>query len=304
MAFQKRRPDPTLSARHFYGSEVLRHREERGWSLARLAVEALSSAATLSRVESGDHRVPEGLSEQLDRVFETGGHFMRLLPLARREDHPAKYQEILSLIDQATMVECYSPSVDGLLQTEDYARHVLRAGMPYAVDDEIQNRVRARLGRQLRLQAADCRYWFILDESALRRAVGGREVMARQLQAILDVAQLTNVVVQVLPFEAGAHSEYSSLFLLTMDDGQRVAYEESSRAGVVFDKSRDVVDRQALYDLLRAQALSPQASELLIRSILEGLTSDAPRRPSVICDGTPLAQEQLQQWRWRSLHRG
>ncbi|MFC8717640.1 Scr1 family TA system antitoxin-like transcriptional regulator [Kitasatospora sp. NPDC057198] len=275
MAFQKRRPDPTLSARHFYGSEVLRLREERGWSLVRLTTEVHFSTATLSRVESGDHRVPEGLSEQLDRVFETGGHFMRLLPLARQEDHPAKYREILALADRARMDESYSPGIHGLLQTEATARHILRSGIPYGPEEEVEQRVRARLGRQVRMyNSSECRYWFILDEAAIRRQVGSRAEMAEQLRTILAAARLPNVVVQVLPFSAGIHSETSSLWLLGLEDGRQVAYEETTRAGVVFEDTREVTERRALYDLLRAQALSTAGSVRVISAELEGLAHD------------------------------
>ncbi|MFJ5881192.1 Scr1 family TA system antitoxin-like transcriptional regulator [Kitasatospora cineracea] len=277
MAFQKRRPDPTLSARHFYGSEVLRLREERGWSLARLATEVHFSTATLCRVESGDHRVPEGLSEQLDRVFETGGHFMRLLPLARREDHPAKYREILALADTAKVNESYSTGIHGLLQTEATARHILRSGIPYGPEEEVEQRVRARLGRQIRMyNSTECRYWFILDEAAIRRQIGSRAEMAEQLRALLAAARLPNVVVQVIPFSAGIHSETSSMSIFSLEDGRQVAYEETTRAGVIFDGERDIAERSALYDLLRAQALSPTGSGRLMSAALEGLAPDGP----------------------------
>ncbi|MGW4805147.1 helix-turn-helix domain-containing protein [Kitasatospora sp. NPDC004272] len=277
MAFQKKRPDPALSVRHFYGSEVLRLREERGWSLARLAAEALSSPATLSRVESGEYRVPEGLSEQLDRVFETGGHFMRLLPLARRENRPSNYQEFFALADQALIDESYSPSMPGLLQTESFARCALQAGLPFGPAEEVEERVRFRLGRQARMRNSQaCQYWFILDESAFARVYGGPEVMAGQLQAVLDAAKLPNVTIQLLPFAAGGHSEVAALWLFTLRDGTRVAYEESSHAGRIFEEAEEVKKRGALYNLLRAQALSPRDTERVLGAMLEGMTADAP----------------------------
>ncbi|MFF2624890.1 Scr1 family TA system antitoxin-like transcriptional regulator [Kitasatospora griseola] len=274
VGWQEREVDPSRSARHFYGAETRRRRTEVGWSLARLSGEVHFSQSTLSRVENGDIRVPDGLSEELDRVFGTGGFFVRLLPLVLREAHPAKYREILTTADRAVVDESYSPIVHGLLQTDRYARHALRIGLPYAPEGEVEERVRARLGRQLRMRSAECRYWFILDEGALRRAYGGPEVMADQLQVILDAATLPNVVVQVLPFTAGGHSETSSLWLLTLADGHQVAYEESSRAGTIFEETQAVAERRALYDLLRAQALSRRESVQLIGSVLEGLTTD------------------------------
>ncbi|MFD0561552.1 helix-turn-helix transcriptional regulator [Kitasatospora saccharophila] len=262
--------NPHKSMRHYYGSEAQLMRTKRGWSLAKLAEEVHFSTSTLSRVENGDIKVPNGLSELLDQVFETDGFFSRILPLARQEAHPAKYQEILATADQAVLDESYSPIIHGLLQTPAHAWHLLRAGHPYLSDEEIKERVKARLGRQLRLRSQECRYSFILDESALRRQIGTREEMAEQLQVLLDVARLPNVELQVLPFSAGAHSEYASLWLLTTPDGERLAYEESSRTGIVFEETHEVTERQALYNRLRAQALSYEETELSIRSTLEG----------------------------------
>ncbi|WP_051817751.1 Scr1 family TA system antitoxin-like transcriptional regulator [Kitasatospora sp. NRRL B-11411] len=280
MAWPEREVNPSKSARHFYGAEVRRLRTERGWPLARLAEAVHFSPSTMSRVENGDVKVPDTLSEKLDSIFMTDGFFARMLPLARQEAHPAKYQEILTTADQAVTDESYSPMVHGLLQTPDHARRLLRAGNPYASQDEIEERVRARIGRQLRLHSEECRYWFILDESAIRRVIGGPEEMTEQLQAILTIAEQPNVLLQVLPFSAGAHSEYASLWLLTMANGQQLAYEESSRGGLIFEETQEVKERQGLYNRLRAQALSPEESELLIRSALEGLAPMQPNDPT------------------------
>ncbi|MFE2347054.1 helix-turn-helix domain-containing protein [Kitasatospora cineracea] len=276
MAWPECEVNPSKSARHFYGAEVRRLRTERGWPLHRLAEAVHFSPSTMSRVENGDVKVPDTLSEKLDSIFMTDGFFARMLPLARQEAHPARYQEFLSTADQAIDHESYSPIVHGLLQTTEHARCLLRVANPYAPEDEVEELVRARMGRQLRLRSQECHYWFILDEAAIRRLVGGPQEMANQLQAILDAAAQPNVVVQVLPFAAGALSEYSSTSLLTLQDGQQIAYEESSRTGTVFEETQEVKERQSLYNLLRAQALSPEESELLIRSALEGL---APMRP-------------------------
>ncbi|QKW18447.1 DUF397 domain-containing protein [Kitasatospora sp. NA04385] len=282
--------------RHYYGSEMRLSRERRRLSLDRLASLVHFSSSTLSRVENGDIKVPNGLSEKLDEIFESNGFFVRLLPLARQEAHPAKYQEILTMVDQAVVYECYSPIVHGLLQTAPHAWHVLRAGHPYLPEEEIEERVKDRLGRQLRLRSQECLYSFILDESALHRQIGTREEMAEQLQVLLEVTRQPNVELQVLPFSAGAHSEYASLSLLTMKDGEQLAYEESSRAGIIFEKTQEVAERQRLYNRLRAQALSFERTELQIRSALEGLT---PMQPKVF-----LASTEPRSWRKSSYSNG
>ncbi|MFI1519902.1 helix-turn-helix domain-containing protein [Kitasatospora cineracea] len=275
MAWPEREVDPSKSARHFYGAEIRRLRTERGWPPARLAEEVHFSPSTMSRVENGDIRVPDSLSEQLDSVLMTDGFFARMFPPARQEDHPAKYREILYLADSAKVDESYSPGIHGLLQTEACARHILRSGIPYGPEEEVEQRVRARLGRQIRMyNSTECRYWFILDEAAIRRRIGTRAEMAEQLLAILTAARLPNVVVQVMPFSAGVHSETAAMSVLGLDDGRQIAYEGSTRAGVLFEADRDVAERRALHDLLRAQALSTAESGRLIRAAVEGLSPD------------------------------
>ncbi|WP_344332753.1 DUF5753 domain-containing protein [Kitasatospora putterlickiae] len=167
---------------------------------------------------------------------------------------------------------------------------MLQAGEPFAAPEEIDDWLTKRLRRQRRLDRhpARCRYWFIVDEGAIRRPIGGQKAMAEQLSRLLRVCQLPHITIQVLPFSAGQHSELGgSLTLLTMPDRSVVAYEEGSRSGTLFEETDEVSHRQALYDLLRAQALSPRDSEAMISAVLEGLTDAIPR------EARPVAEEQL-----------
>ncbi|MGW3232492.1 helix-turn-helix domain-containing protein [Kitasatospora sp. NPDC001095] len=249
-------------------------------SLDRLAVILNVSKGHLSRIEGGDSKVPEGMSEALDIAFGTDGSFLRLYPLASKEDFPDKYKRFMELSEQAICHEAYETTVPGLLQTEDVARAVLQAGEPFAAEEEIDDWLSKRLRRQRRLnrQPAPCRYWFILDEGVIRRPIGGPEAMAAQLRRLLHVCQLSHVTIQILPFSAGQHSEMGgSLTLLTKPDRFVAAYEEGSRSGTLFEDANEVSHRQALYDLLRAQALSPRDTEAMISAVLEGFTDAIPR---------------------------
>ncbi|MFE4977920.1 helix-turn-helix domain-containing protein [Kitasatospora sp. NPDC056651] len=290
MGWAERELHPERSARDLYGAEIRRLRKLHDMSLGRLAVILNVSKGHLSRIEGGDSKVPEGLSEALDLVFNTDGSFLRLYPLASKEDFPDKYKRFMELAEQAICHEAYETTIPGLLQTEEVARAVLQAGEPFAAEGEIDDWLTKRLRRQKRpnRQPSPCRYWFIVDEGAIRRPIGGLEIMAEQLNRLPQVCRLPHVTIQVLPFSAGQHSEMGgSLTLLTLPDRSVVAYEEGSRSGTLFTETEEVAHRQALYDLLRAQALSPRASEATISAALEGLTD------AILRQARPVAEEQL-----------
>lgn len=286
MAWKERELHPERSPRHFYGAEIRRLRKLNGdMSLIRLAEILKFSKGHLSRIEGGESKPPPGLSEKLDAAFGTDGSFKRYEVLAAKEPFPDKYSTYLKLASQAIVHESYTLTVPGLLQSRAFASAILHAGEPHATPEEIDDWLTTRMARQERLyeDPPQCRYWFILDESALRRPVGGPEVMAEQLSLLLAACQLRHVGVQILPLESGVHSEMggSSLILLTTPDHDVIAYEEGSRSGHLFDDMQDVVHRRALYDLLRAQALHPMVSEAMIRSAWEGCT-DALRGTSPV----------------------
>ncbi|MFF2618111.1 Scr1 family TA system antitoxin-like transcriptional regulator [Kitasatospora sp. NPDC058046] len=278
MGWKERELQPDKSPRHFYGSEIRRLRKlHDNMSLGRLAKILNFSLGHLSRIEGGDSKPPEGLSEKLDTAFNTDGSFQRYYALAKREPFPDKYSTYLKLANTAIGHASYTLTVPGLLQSEAFASAVLNAGEPLATPEELEDWLTTRMARQTRLHQdpPPCRYWFIVDEWALRRPVGGAAVMVEQLSLLLAACQLRHVTVQVLPFSAGVHSEMggTSLILLTLPDQEVIAYEEGSRSGHLIEDAHAVAQRRDLYDLLRAQSLSPHDTEAVIRSALEGFAN-------------------------------
>lgn len=190
--------------------------------------------------------------------------------------------------------------VPGLLQTEDYARAVLSLDALLSGEEQLEERVTARLGRQQRLASPDRpELWVILDEAVLRRPVGGETVMRAQLAQLLKAAEQRHITVQVLPFDHGEHAEMGgSLTVLTLPDGAEVAYKEGADFGQLFEEPSHVKRLAVTYDRLRAVSLPPFMSLDMIRSVME----DNHRGASVPSrsERRRLAQKQLQQpGRWR-----
>jgi len=151
--------------------------------------------------------------------------------------------------------------VTGLLQTEDYARHV-SATTPVVADDEVSARVAARLARQQRVLMREDEppaTWFLLDYFALIRRVGTPEVMAAQMRHLSAVAGLPHVTIQVIP--GTAHAGLLGGFTVT----DRAAYAESVMRGQVFEDEQTVTDLSLRFDTLRGSACSAPDSVHLMK---------------------------------------
>ncbi|UGY91976.1 helix-turn-helix domain-containing protein [Streptomyces gobiensis] len=272
MAARPRELTPDRSIRHFYGAEMRRYRTNTDMSLDRLSGIVRYSKSQLHRIETAQMMPPPGFSESLDAAFGTDGHFARLYGPVKREVHPDQYRRHMDFEAEARVVEEYAGHVvPGLLQTEAYARALLRAGAPDASEEKLEDRVTARMSRQERLRSDDPpRLWAILEEVTIRRMVGGPEVMREQLASLLPVVDTATTKMQLLPNNHGEHRLLGgSLTLHTLPDDTTVAYEEGIDAGRLYEDADSVRERRHAYDALRAYALSPKETAAWIRSAME-----------------------------------
>ncbi|MFJ2212436.1 helix-turn-helix domain-containing protein [Streptomyces sp. NPDC101062] len=271
MKFTPQALNPYLSARHYFGAEQRRHRERADLSLVQLADILNSSKSTLARIETAEIMPPPDLPATLDAAFGTGDHFHGLYQLAKREAHPDQYRRYMDFEAQAEVIEMYEPQVaPGLMQTREYAYEVL-ACQKDLTEAQVQERVNARLSRQEWQRAGTTPdRWAIIDEAVLRRQVGDRECMHKQLASLLEQVDTPKSKVQVMPFSAGPYSLMgATLILLTLPDGSSVAYEEGIKASRLYE-DRDAAKKwRRQYEVLRANALPLAESAELIRRSME-----------------------------------
>ncbi len=197
---------------------------------------------------------------------------------------------------RAVVIRQYAAHVvPGLLQTEDYARALLRVGRTLGSEEQLEERVALRMGRQEPLGAPGRpELWAVLDESVLRRPVGGRAVMREQLARLLGTTTEPHITVQVLPFDQGEHEALGgSLTVLTMPDGSEVAYTEGAHYGQLIEDPDEVRSFVLTYDRLRAAALPPLMSLDMIRFVMED--NDRGAKVPSRTERRRLAQERLQQ---------
>ena len=267
-----------MSARDVFAAELSRLRKISGWTLTDLGKRAAYDQSYLFRLEKGEKLGSVEVARALDKVYGTEPHLEQLWLLARDDVVPNRYHRFLTLEAEATVRQEFSVStVPGLLQTEEYARELLRTARPRS-EDQLAEQVAVRMSRQEGLRGENPPHLrALLDEAVLRRGSRDPQTWQAQLQRLLDDTELPHVTLQVVPFSAGLHDLLGgSLTLLWLPNGRSVAYLEGMKTADLFEEPEDVEPLKLSYDLLRDSALSPERSLVFIRQVMEDSTSCAP----------------------------
>ncbi|MEV0036143.1 helix-turn-helix transcriptional regulator [Streptomyces sp. NPDC050804] len=260
--------DPSASPLDYYGSELRRLREAAGLTQRQLGDIIFCTGSLIGQVET-THKLPtRQFSESVDAALGTGGTFTRLLPLVLKSQLPPWFQPYADMEAKATHISTFQTQlVDGLLQTEEYARAVLGA----VTKDNFEELVAARMNRKLVLnRPRPPLLWVVLDEAVLSRPIGGREVMRGQLAHLLSFRNAKWVQIQILPYSAGEHSGLMGSFvLLRSEDAPDIAYSEDYETAHATVDPQAVRKRALRYHQLQAAALSIRDSAALIARVLK-----------------------------------
>ncbi|WP_245627632.1 helix-turn-helix domain-containing protein [Actinomadura oligospora] len=192
---------------------------------------------------------------------------------------PDWFKFYIGLEEEASAISSYQPeAIFGLLQTERYMRGLTAEEIGSPSDEELDRRVRLRLKRQERLTRPDApKLWIILSEAAIRREVGGPDVMSEQLRHLAEMASPTgSVIVQVLTFTAGAHPAMDGPFtILGFPESQDpdVVYVQSRTGGLYLEEPTHVEEYTDIFNHLRARALSPEESREMIVWIADEMSA-------------------------------
>ncbi|MGH3389955.1 MAG: DUF5753 domain-containing protein, partial [Actinomadura sp.] len=229
------------------------------------------SESMVGMVETGKRAPKPDFIKRCDAVLRTGGALTRLWKRITESTYPVWFRTFAELEHGAAVILEYEAQVvPGLLQNEEYARALLRAGRPRDTDEQIEQHVAARLRRQeILTREKPPLLWAVLDEAVLRRPVGGPKVMRDQLIRLLEASAAPDVVLQVLAFAAGEHAGTNgSRTILTLPDEGDLVYVEGSGSGQIIANPEDVAESALRFDLLRATALSPVESAAMIAEMI------------------------------------
>ncbi|MFD5038288.1 helix-turn-helix domain-containing protein [Streptomyces sp. NPDC058377] len=270
--------DPSSSPRALLGAELRHRREAAGLSQDDLGAPLFVSGSFIGQLEAGTRRMQVDQAQKLDEVLGAGGFFVRNCAALKKSKYPDHFAEAAEAEREAITIKEYAPLlIPGLLQTEAYARAVFRAYQPTATEDVIDELVAARLERaQLLTDPATPLVWVVLDEAVMRRRKGGGAVMAAALRHIASLARGHRVIVQVLPFSAGAHMALEGpLKLMSFAAAPPLAYLQGLGTGQLRDDPVTVGQYELTYDLVVASALSPDSSLALIEAVAEDYDHEA-----------------------------
>ena len=227
------------------------------------------SPSLIAAIETGRRRPTMEFAVASDEALQTGGLLAELLKEADRERGPSWFAAWRGYEQEATRLRAFEPClVPGLLQTEEYARAVISAGglQPPAMVDEL---VAVRMERQQLLHREDSpQRVFLMDETAVRRPVGGPAVLDAQLGRLLEEAELPHVRLHIVPLSVGAHVGLGGGFVLVeLSDGEQAIYLENAARGHVINDPEMVRLIGRKWDSLLGEALSTSTSLDLIRKL-------------------------------------
>lgn len=260
------------AAWEFFGAELKRRREDAGLTQVELGSRVFVSGGYIGQFEQAIRKPQLDVARRIDEALQTDGIFERMWRKLIKEERYAEYFAHAAELERlATKICDWEPSViPGLLQTPAYTAALVVATNPFATDELIDDRVAARGERCAILKdATRPEYWATVHETALRVPVGGPKVATEALEHMAALAHERKVLLQVLPFSAGAPANNGSLRLMQFDDAPPTAYTETSFSGSLLDDPALVKRASRAYDLLRGAALSPEASLALIESAAE-----------------------------------
>jgi transcriptional regulator with XRE-family HTH domain len=277
---------PTVR-RLLVGSMLRRLRTEKGITREEAADAIRASAWKIHRLENGQVGYKDrdlvdllglyGITDQQE--------IAALLELAREANSPGwwfRYGDVvppwfrayMDLEAAATLIRAYEGQlVPGLLQTADYARATIAGMLLPQAPDEVERRVTLKLARQQILEDPDGpRLWAVVDEAALRRPVGGTQVMRGQLERLIDATRLANVVLQVLRLSVAVHPAMTGAFSILRFADQElpdVVYVEQLTNALYLDKLDDVNQYLQVMDNISTRAAPPDQTVDILQELLK-----------------------------------
>jgi transcriptional regulator with XRE-family HTH domain len=259
-----------MTARSVFADLLAAYRKEAGWTQAEAAHQFTMSKSLYQKIESCDRKPQRDMADRGDELFGTPQVFARVYKDIVTEPFSPWFGPRVEYEDRASAITNWEQrGVPGLLQTEAYARAAVRACRPYMPPEALEQRVRARLERQdILVRERPPKLWVVVDEGVLRRLVGGREVMAGQLDHLVEMSESSRVVVQVLPFGvADAPGSDGPAALFEFESQPPVAYLEGWESGQVIEDPTEVAEIATALSMIKGCALSPGDSRQLIADI-------------------------------------
>ncbi|GAB2807828.1 helix-turn-helix domain-containing protein [Streptomyces daliensis] len=273
---QSDRPEPpdgdgSAAFLRCFGKQMKLFREQAGLTQPQLGEQVGYGADHVASVERG-RRIPKPeMIDAVDGVAKAGGVLSAMKEEVARARYPAFFRDAARLEAEAVELSAYDTHIiNGLLQTEEYARAAFTMWRPLLDEDTVEERLAARMARQALVNRHPAPMLsFVIEEPVLRRPIGGKGVLQGQLKQLLLVGRRRNVEIQVMPLDRDDHAGMEGPFtLLVPKGGEQVAYIEGQGRSSTVTAREEVRAIAARYGIIRAQALTPRESLAFIERLL------------------------------------
>lgn len=254
-----------------YFAEILRLlRSSEGLSQNDLGARMNYTGAAVSAVETGAKPATDEFVEGAEKALDAGGVIRAASKYLRLDRYPEHFQGFVQLEQEALSVSSFCTQViDGLMQTEEYARAVLRYGFPPLEDEEVEQLTSARMERgALLFRKPTCVINVVLEESALRRRIDSPKTMKAQYEHLLTCAERPHVTVQVMEASRFGHAGLQGpVKLVETPERETLAYMEGNGKSTIISKPDDVGPLIHRYAMICRQTLRPEESIGLIEQL-------------------------------------
>ncbi|MCX5271046.1 helix-turn-helix domain-containing protein [Streptomyces virginiae] len=253
------------------GRQLKMWREAAGLDRAKFGERMGCGANLIYKIERGARIPRPEFLDKADEVLGAGGKIAAMKADIQRARYPKTVRDLAKLESDAVELGAYASIVaHGLLQTEEYARALYALRRPGYAEEEIERLVAARMSRQQVLgQPAAPLLTVVQEEAVLRRPIGGKMVLRRQLERLLEVGSLRHVEIQVMPTAVEEHAGLAgSLQLMRLRDGTTVGHNEGQLVSRLITEPKEVQILDMRYGMIRAQALTPRESLAFIEKVL------------------------------------
>ncbi|MEV6956614.1 helix-turn-helix transcriptional regulator [Streptomyces sp. NPDC051183] len=256
------------------GNQIKLWRTEAGKTREELAAEANYDPETVKSMELGRRRPTLRLLQVADQMFGAAGKLAAISEFMKPDPFPKRSEEFMAAEAECFAFNNYEPLlIPGLLQTEEYARALISSSSPLLDDETVEERVRARLERQqVMRRRIRTMYSFIVNEAALNTDVGGSDVMRRQLLHGLQLSDLRNVSVQVLPRgKCPGVALVGPIILLETPEHQVWTWADGQETSAMYSHPDKVSALTQAHGMIRTNALSAADSAEYIKKLAEEL---------------------------------
>ncbi|MGW1076439.1 helix-turn-helix domain-containing protein [Streptomyces sp. NPDC002537] len=263
--------EPPIAWR-YCGNQMKLWRTEAGVSREQLAEEAGYVSETIKSMEQGRRKPTLHVLEIADEMCGARGKLKAAYVYLLPDKAPSRAHAFLNAEAEAVVLHSYQTLlIPGLLQTEEYARALMGNQCPILDEETIEKWVQARVQRQNMLaEKPTAMYTFVIYAAALRTGVGGPGAMKRQLRHLLELSELPNVFIHVLPEDRGAHGWLNGpMVILENVEHERYVYTESQEVSTLISDLDKISSFSMRYGMLQAQALNAEESAEFIRKLAE-----------------------------------